>query len=928
MRKNLRAFAHHLAIGVAAIAIMPTVTYAQDAANEAPEDDSEIVVTGTLIRGVAAPGASPITVSDKTIKESGASTVAQLLQTVPQLGSFAGLSAPSALSPEVSVNRPNLRNLPGFNTGGGSTTLVLLDGHRVVGMGSASTTPDPDIIPAGVIERLEIVPDGGSAIYGSDAVAGVLNFITIKRFDGVKLDASYGFGKNYYRYNANVTAGKDWGSGSIFASYNYAKGDELVGIDRDYIRQFPDTATGRTELGCSPGNVQVGAVNYAQPGGTAGTFNQCDNSDYQSLAPAYKRHSVFAGLTQQLSDSIKIDIRAFYTKRDTQVLVGPYRYSASLSAAQAVTLATAPYNTLGAQTVFGQFGANDAQRTDISLETYGVTPTITAKLGDNFQLRVLASHGESIANTRGNRLDTTALANLITSGAFNPYNPSSATPATQALLTNQQLFARTRQFQDNARAVIDGDLFNLPGGAVKVAIGVEYSKEQFKAQNGSTVPGFQNGGFIANGVNSVTSRIPIYDINRSIKSAFGEVVAPIFGGGSGPELTVSAAGRYDDYSDVGSTFNPRFGATFKPVEWISFRGAWSKSFVAPSLADDQNAASTDVFFLSSLVAAGRFAPPADLVPSAYPVYSNAPFQGGILAVRGNAPGIRPQKATTWSLGFDVEPPFIPGLSFGATYFNIDYKDFIGLPPFQDADALYRFNGNVIRTAGQFTQADINAIVASDTDGIISGGDPRLPNGTNPFGGFFGSATVAGTYAIFDARKRNVGAVKLDGIDFRANYRTETGFGALYANVGGTYDLNRTQKSGATGPFLDLLSKDNSRLRARTTLGAEIGNLQAQVTWSHLAGYDFSAPTGFNGTTLGGQAFTSQTSIGAFNTFDLFFRYDVKGSGIGSDLAFTLNVENAFDQDPPAFRGFINGVPGIRNGNTIGRFVTLGVTKKF
>lgn len=920
MRKRFRAIGCRLALGVAVAAIIPTASYAQEAADDAAEEGAEqIIVTGTLIRGVAAPGASPIAVSDKAIKESGASTVAQLLQTVPQLGGFASLQLPSALSPEVSVNRPNLRNLPGFNTGGGSTTLVLIDGHRVVGMGSASTSPDPDIIPAGIIERLEIVPDGGSAIYGSDAVAGVLNFITIKRFDGVKVDATAGFGDKYSRYNANVTAGRDWGSGSIFASYNYAKGEQLLGIDRDYIRQFPDVSNGRTEISCAPGTVQASNVFYAQPNATRNTANQCDNSDYLSLAPAYKRHSVFAGLTQQLSDSVKIDIRAFYTKRDTQFLNGPSRFSASLTAAQALLRAPAAYAALGAQTVFGQFGPNDNEGTDISLETFGVTPTLTAKLGENFQLRVLASHGESIANTRGNRVDNTALANLVASGAFNPYNPSAASSDTLAFLTNTQLFARTRQFQDNARAVIDGDLFDLPGGAVKVAAGAEYSKEQFKAQNGTTIAGFQNSGSVSNGINSVTARIPIYDLSRSIKSVFGEVVAPIFGGDSGPELTVSAAGRYDDYSDVGGTFNPRFGATFKPVEWISVRGAWGKSFVAPSLADDQNAASSDVFFLPS-IANGGFRPPADLVASgAYPAFVG---NRGIIAIRGNAPDIKPQTAKTYSIGFDVDPPFIKGLSFGATYFNIDYKDFIGLPPFQNADALYRFNGNVIRTGG-FTQADINAILAQDTDGIIA------PFGSaNPFGGAFGSATVAGTYAIFDARKRNVGGVKLDGIDFRVNYRSDTSFGAVYANFGGSYDLNRSQKSGATGPFLDVLSKDVSRLRARSTVGAEVGKLQAQVTWNHLAGFDYSSPQGFNGTTLAGTVFTPQSDIGAFNTFDLFFRYDVKGNGIASDLAFTLNVENALDQDPPEFRGAVRTSPGTNNGNTIGRFVTLGVTKKF
>lgn len=899
---------------------LSTVAMAQDApADEAAEGD--IVVTGTLVRGVAPAGASPIAVTAKSIQETGATTVAQVLQTVPQLASFGQLQTLSASTPELSVNRPNLRSLPGFQTSGGSSTLVLLDGHRIVGMGSTTTTPDPDFIPPAIIERLEIVPDGGSAVYGSDAVAGVMNFITISRFDGVKVDASYGFAKDYFRYDASVTAGKDWGSGSLFASYNYAKGDDLLGINRDFVRQFPDQGNGRTEIQCAPGNVQASNVFYAQPGSTPNTLNQCDGSDYAALYPAYTRHSVFAGLTQQLSDSIKIDIRAFYTNRKTEVASGPLRYSTSLTAAQALALAPAAYSSLGAQTVFGQVGPNDAGNSRFGLETWGVTPTITADLGGGFQLRVLGSHGESIATRNGGgSIDNTALTNLVASGAFNPYAPATASAATYGYLSALESYGRTRQYMDNVRAVVDGDLIDLPAGAVKIAFGAEYAREQFVAQNGTTVKGFQNSGFTSNGINTTTARVPTYDLSRNIKSAFGELVVPVLGGGSYPELTVSAAARYDDYSDVGDTFNPRFGATFKPVEWLSIRGAWGKSFNAPSLADDPRAGSVDVFFLPS-VANGGFRPPADLVANGtFPAFVG---NRGILAIRGNAPGIQPQTSTNWTLGFDMEPPVVPGLSFGATYYNIDFKNYIGLPNFGNADDLYRNYGNVVDTS--FTQADLNAIIAQDTDGIVA------PFGsTCPFGGIFGCATPAGTYAIFDARKQNVGSVKLSGIDFRVNYQTETGFGSVFFNVNGTYDLKREEKKGPTSPYRSILGKDNNRLRVRSTVGAEVGNLLGQVTWTHRGGYDLSTPQGFNGTTITGQAWTGQSSVGSFNTFDLFFRYNVPGdSTIAKDLSLTLNVENVFDQDPPLYRGTLTGSSsGYINGSTIGRFVKLGVSKKF
>lgn len=920
---SLLAMTSALAIATSAAAQTTPGEDGIESSTDTTEQDKEIIVTGTLVRGIAPPGASVISVDSAAIEETGATSVAQVLQTIPQLGSFASLQAPIANSPEVTVNRPNLRSLPGFNTAGGSTTLVLLDGHRMVGMGNGSTSPDPDVIPPGVIERVEIVPDGGSAIYGSDAVAGVINFVTIKRFDGVKVDGSYGFADNYYRYDANVTAGRDWSSGSIFASYNYAKSDEILGIDRDYIRQFPGS-NGFTSLNCSPGNIQAlagafgqarGTV-YALPGNVANTANQCDGSDFATVYPASERHSVFAGLTQDLSDSITFELRGFYTNRQTQVHNGPFTFSQIITPfpIPGVPSISSPFSGFGSpnlkdivQQVTGQFGPNDARLGDIELDTWGITPTVTADLDGNFQLRVLGSYGESEANFTNNSVNERALRNAIIAGQFNPYAPTTASPSVISAITNFQEYNRTRQYYHNVRAIVDGDLFTLPGGAAKIAMGLEYYGEEFSTQNGQAVPGFQNSGFSGLSISGTPivpaiAGIPRYDLDRNVKSAFGELVVPIFGSDNASpglnELTFSAAGRFDDYSDIGSTFNPRLGLTYKPVEWISIRGAWGQSFNAPSLADNENASGSTVFVLSG-ASASFFAPPASLVQPAgpYPAYTG----GLIVAQRGNAPDIKPQEATTWTAGFDIQPPFIPGLNLGATYYNIEYSNFIGLPPFESPAVLYRDFGNVITIAP--SQALLNAAIAGAD--VING-----PN--NP--------PAAGTYAFFDARKRNLGDFKLDGIDFRLNYQLPTSFGSVFLNSNGTYELNRARSNVPGAPFLDVLSANANRFRVRTSAGVEVGPVLGQITWNHLSGYKVDPTVGF----------VPQDSVSDFNIFDLYFRFEVPGSGVAKDLALTLNVENVFDQDPPEFRGGsqVAGASGIANGNTIGRFVQFGISKKF
>ena len=925
-------FIGRLAASVALSAIVPGVAFAQDeaaASAEAPGDapaDDTIVVTGTLVRGVAPAGASPISVGTEAIEKIGATSVNQVLQTIPQLASFGSLQQPLAASPEVTVNRPNLRNLPGFNNGGGSSTLVMMDGHRMVGVGVASTTPDPDVIPPSVIQRVEIVPDGGSAIYGSDAVAGVMNFITIKRFDGVKVNGSYGFADNYYSYDANVLVGKDWGSGSIFAAYSYAKTDELLGRDRDYIREFPSANYSGTlvrQLNCSAGaNFTYGSgttavVNRVNPDGsfTVNAANDCDGSDYATVFPESKRHSVFAGLTQQLDDSTSIEIRGYYTKRSTHIQNGGFGYQYSYSAQQG-TPAPAPYNTAAitadnSQTVYGQLGPNGAATANISIETWGITPTVTKDLDGNFQLRVLGSYGESDNSFISHIVNPDAVNRAVSLGQFNPYRPDLASPTVVGAMTNFENFNHTRQNFYNARAVVDGSLFTMAGGDVKAAVGLEYLKESFHSNFGNSVPGFENSGYVNGGATDVIpshNRLPRFNLSRNVKSAFGEVIIPFIGADNAftgfQELRLSLAGRYDDYSDVGSTFNPRIGLTYKPVDWLSIHAAWGKSFNAPSLADAEQAAGSTVFVLPC--SAIGLCPPADLVASGqYPAQNG---RSNIVAVRGNAPGITPQKATTWSVGFDARPT--TGLSFGLNYFAIDFKHIIGLAPFENGATLYRDFDQVINT-GFTTQAEIDAIY-----------NLRLQPG-NSCGRCFGTPTLANTYAIIDARKNNLGAVKVSGLDFNLNYRGETGFGAVLAGTNGVYTFSVKRSPSEGAPYVETINFNGSRLRVRTNVGVEVGPLSAQAFWNHQSGYSLFPTVGIAG-------FTQQNRVESFNTIDLALRYEVGGEGWGQDLVFTANVNNVFDAAPPVTIAFDNiaGRRGTTNGNTLGRFVQFGVAKKF
>ena len=946
-----RAFRRGILAGAASIALLPTFAAAQvaepvrdpnapgtgvqtpeeaedslDASQPiggrggAAEQAGEIIVTGTLVRGIAPPGANVIGVTSADIEATGATTTAQLLQSIPQLGSFNQLQFPRSIGTDVTVNRPNLRSLPGFNQFGGSTTLVLMDGHRLVGVGITSTAPDPDVIPPGILDRLEIVPDGGSAIYGSDAVAGVMNFITRKRFDGVQISGNYGFADDYHQADVNVTAGRDWGSGSLFASYNYSEHGDLFGRDRDFIQSFPNPTTGLLSVQCSPGNVTVGGITYGLPFTTpptpAAVANECDASDTSVLIPDERRHSAYAGLTQRLSDAISIDLRAFYTNRRTFAAGTPFRSQVTVNQSAATSSFFDPHQIGSETSQTVNFAFGESLPSETTLETWGFTPTVTAELGENWQLRVLGSYSESDTQTRQGAIDNTALGRAVNAGFVNPYDPSASDPGAVELLRNYQLFARARQRLEDVRAVLDGTLLDLPGGGVKVAVGGEYYSESFRPQTGNNIiPGTENTGtepIFYNGVQIYNriSRLPTLNLSRDVKAVFGEIVVPIFGADNATsffhELTISAAGRYDHYSDVGGTFNPKFGLTWKPADWLKLRGSWGKSFNAPSLADNAAATATTLFILPS------FAAPFPPAGAGYPAPQPGQF---VFAVRGNSPGIRPQTATTWTLGMDVQPPVLPGFNLGLTYYNIELRNGIGLPANGNPNQAYLSFPSVItlNPSQEFLQDQI------DQAQIF------------PLGNLCGTPPTCSVYSFIDFRKNNFGTFRTSGLDINLAYHRDTGFGSINFGVNTNYILTQKQSPGPGLPFQDQLPANfNGRLKMKATAGVEVGGLLSQVTLNHTSGYDLDPPLGFVGTTLSGQTFTAQDRVDAFNVVNLFFRYDFRGQDLLKDLQLTLNVDNVFDQAPPEYRGVqLGGFAGIAPAvNTLGRLIQFGISKKF
>lgn len=911
--RAIRILRRTILASVAATAFMPALASAQEATEEDTGGDvGDIVVTGTLLRGAAPVGSSVISVGQAELEATGATTANELLASVPQATNLFNSVPTGQLTygaGSVQVVRPVLRDLS--NPASSSTsTLILFDGHRLAPVGITQNAVDPDIIPAAAIDRVEIVPDGGSATYGADAVGGVINFILRKKFDGIQADAKYGFADNYYQVQANGIVGKDWGSGSLFAAYTYQHNDSMFGRDRDFIRQIDWNTNLGVGRSCNPGNVQFRTfdfstfsfltTNFALPGLAANSVNSCDLTDDKAFIPTSTRHGAFAGLHQELSDWLTVDLRGFYGKR-TSHTYSAFVGNVDVTSSQAFYRPIPGQDPTATQTVFFTLapvlGRNSADSA-VGFEEWGANAEFEAKLDDNWQMKTLFNYSRSSSEFTIAQLNSPLL--VAAGSASNPqaavnfYN-SSATPNLDLIrrIASGEAAGQGKYDLFNARSILDGSLFSLPGGDVRLAVGYEYTHDAF-AQRISPPDGLKG---------DILTQ-PFTHYNRRVHSAFGEVQVPIFGDdnrvGGIYSLVLSGSVRYDHFSDFGSTTNPKIAVTYKPVSWLSLRGNYSTSFNAPSPVNQLGSLVNTIshqYFVNAFVRQG-----------------DSPNVTGLVALTGSAPNLKPQTANTWSVGFDAEPPIVPGLRASVNYYNIKFANLISFPT-PGPGIFTDFPGNI--------QADVNGV----TVGQLLAFAPLAPNGPSEIATVIAercpntaAATRCAIYEIIDFRTANYGELRVSGLDFAFNYRMTTGFGALDAGISGNYTLTRELSANAGAVLVDQLqpsSANRGRLAAQLSLGADIGNFRAQATLNHTSGFDIVA-----------SAEQPQDRVKAFNVVNLFFKYDVPTqSAVLKDLSLTLNVNNVFNQDPPTFKlSSGNGYP--ENYFTIGRVVQVGFSKKF
>lgn len=871
------------AAGAASAQTAPT----PDGAAATEVDD--IVVTGTLLRGVAPTGTNVVSMGRQDVIATGAASSNDLLARIPQISSAFNTAPQPGATMALPINRPNIRNL---GASGGSTTLVLLNGNRMVGAGILQTSPDPSVIPPGVLERVEVIPDGGSSIYGSDAIGGVVNFITRKKFEGIEATGRYGVGDGYDQFDLNLTGGKTWDGGSGIISYAYAEHSNIAGADRDYFTQDlrSQGGTDYRSKACSPGTITTAnplspflpPVDYVLPGRTPGT-NLCDEAKAIDFYPEEQRHSIFATVTHSLNDRLSFDATAYYSQRETSRRGMSAAEGTGIRGGGTIT-AFNPYF----QSVAGEFGHNvtfnyadawgeSAPKNTSRFTSAGVTPSLTYQVNDDWRLKASLNWGRSTNLVRTWQINTTAeaaaLAGTTAATALNPYNVGATNASVLKGIIDYQSYGHSVQEIREARAVVDGNLFTLPAGDVKLAVGAEYHEETIKAQQGNGAPSALN-------LNRSSAK-------RDVTSVFAEVLAPLFDSPTYGSFDLSASVRYDKYSDVGDTTNPKIGFNYRPIPTLTVRGNWGTSFHAPSLADMGDGVDTRVQVLSG----SPWLPASATLPDDF-------FRPTLLLAGGNK-NLKPETADTWSLGADWRPDgALQGFTASVTYFNVAFQDAIGIVPFLRGPAFYADTSYARFFMLDPTIAQAKAWGA----GLAVDGAPSI------------DAVYAGALApavFIDARRNNLGTLDVDGIDFNFQYMRPASFGLWHVGLAGTYNLNRESRAIAGASKKNEFDNGASRYSLVGSAGLSYGQFVGELTVNHSSSADLTNAVG-------------QTKIDSFTTVNLFGSYDLGLSGAFSDTTVTLNVDNVFDEEPP----FYNAAGGTANGSTLGRVVSIGLRKTF
>jgi iron complex outermembrane receptor protein len=842
-----------------------------------------IEVTGSNVKRIEGESGLPVQVMTRQeLLNGGVQTMQELLQRISanqSFGSFNENMGEGSLL--VGYTGASLRGL------GAQRTLILLNGRRLAPYAlSGGQSVDLSGIPASALERVEILKDGASAVYGTDAIGGVINFILRKDFSGVELNANY--------YGTEHGGGDNWrvsgtaGVGSLtqdrynfFISADYFKQDSLKASQRESTKTayLPYLGLDRTSSFAYPANIR-------QPGGFSGQFNptipfpggatpqscappfsfpqlrrpfQC-GFDYASVIdtiPEAEKTNVIARFTWQIdADNQFFAEGAYYYGTFTQ-RVSPTPVSSLISVGGLGTLAlppTSPYYptafvaglphgdpTLPVEPAYRtvELGPRvDKANVDQWNAVAGLQGTIK---GWDYTLAGTYTSNRQVDNYKSGYIYESTFGPLMRSGVINPFGPN--TPATLDLMRATQV---TGEANDNrasnygAALKIGNDVYTLPAGPVAVALGVEGRKESLEQTNSA----FIVSGDVLGGAGAVPSTTTV---TRTVWSLFGEVNVPVV-----QTLEANLAVRYDHYSDFGGTTNPKFTLRWQPAKALLLRASYGMGFRAPTLSD---------LFLPQTIGFDESFPD----PIRCPVTGADEDCNGVHTKGGGNPALQPERSQQLNAGIVVEP--ISGLSASVDYYWVKVEnviDTLGL------DAILGPGGDYAHFAPTYV--------------VRQAPDSQYPN-------------LPGPIAYVVQYPTNVGEIKTSGLDFNLQWRgPATSFGQFTFSLDSTYVINYEHtgfESGVAPASVGTRANDGvgaiAQYRQYAQLNWTLGPWGATLANTYQSGY---RECDLLTVDQDGNC-TSTRKVGAYSVWDLQGRY----TGI-KNATLSVGVRNLFDRSPP------------------------------
>ena len=701
-----------------ALAMVPSLAAAQDAPGGATTLD-RMEVTGSRIRGADMETQQPIvTLSREALEQQGFTSVVDVLQNLTSAGSPA-ISRSDALASGENVGGYyiDLRNL------GANRTLVLMNGKR---LGATSGGyQDLSQVPMAAVERIEVLKDGASSIYGSDAIGGVINVITRKRYDGAEVSAyagQYGQGDGKTT-NFAATVGKDFGRGSVTIAAEYNNSDPVWAKDRWFSADGaygPGTPkstwsvisqNGSWRGNCGPdGELAWCTLNAGGNPLNAADYSPITSESYANsneqmmLSTGIERKSVFVNGTFDITDSVSLNTDVIYNERSTASQIAGYPYQSQ--AFGTPLLADSAFNPTGQDIEFRRRLWEMPRYTDSTLKTVRVAPSLTGYFeaaGRTFDWNVGAMWNRNeLTKVATGEMNLIAAAQALGAStidadgvarcgegclAWNPLLPygmggagSLADKALQDFLfpvMTDKGVTETTMFT----ADIAGSVMTLPAGDLGFAFGVEHRKEEARytpdalAQT-EDFTGLQN--------------LPTsgeYDLNE----VYLELNIPVLADMAfAKELTVNVASRYSDFSNFGSTTNSKLGLTWRPIDELLVRGTFAEGFRAPSI--DNMYGGTGASFASytdpcSVGVAGSVAGNAACTAAGVsPTYVQLgqgllpctawPCQTPDVFVSGSNPALKPETSKSKTVGLVWSPRWVTGLDVSLDWFNYQISDMI------------------------------------------------------------------------------------------------------------------------------------------------------------------------------------------------------------------------------------------------------------